>query len=273
MALVKPIVAIIDMSIPMLLGVRCRLARILVASAAVALSSASAQMQIGSLNAGGGLSKELSIAHSTLGPISLSHQTDPKGRGTYSIVSEWKVPALFTFAGPDGRKDTVWVRPGGQAERFRNKDIEKRKPDDLIEDWTAVSEGGQGNYTFHGRDGSIYLYEMGQLRELTLPDGREFRIDTDGPRITQIRQRFGEVALLEAKYDDAGQLIQLVVGQIEHRFKYDREPGLLSLTAYNKSEELLRGIAHEWNDRGQLVGRTILTEDEAQTDDGNSALN
>jgi hypothetical protein len=101
------------MSNPIFFGIRFRLVRVLVASAAMAFntSAASAQMQIGSLDASGDLSREIALANSNIGPISLSHQTDPKGRGSYSVVSEWKVPALFTFAAPDGRKDTVWVRP------------------------------------------------------------------------------------------------------------------------------------------------------------------
>jgi hypothetical protein len=107
-----------------------------VASAAMAVS---AQSQIGSLAANGGLARELPIAGSSLGPISLSHVSNPEGRGAYSVVSEWKVPALFTFAGPDGRKDAVWVRPGGQSVRFSGKEIEKRKPDVLI----GQEEGGK----------------------------------------------------------------------------------------------------------------------------------
>jgi YD repeat-containing protein len=240
----------------------------------MAVSVVSAQSQIGSLAANGGLARELPLASSQLGPISLSHSINPDGRGTYSVVSEWKAPALFTFAGPDGRKHIVWVRPGGQTERFLNKKIETRKPDDLIETWTAVSSGGQGDYTFYGRDGSIYVYELGQLRELTLPDGREFRIESDGPRITQIRQRHGEVALLQARYDDAGQLIQLKVGQVEHRFKYDREPGLLEawqvmtseyLTLFKYDDALLTKIIHPDGSEEHFKWRTDLSSYEAET--------
>ena len=153
----------------MFVGTCFRLVRILVASAAMVASAASAQSQIGSLAANGGLARELPIAGSSLGPISLSHVTDPEGRGTYSVVSEWKVPALFTFAGPDGRKDAVWVRPGGQAVRFSGKEIEKRKPDVLIADWTAVAEGAQGDYTFYGRDDSMLRAKLKRCRFAELP--------------------------------------------------------------------------------------------------------
>ena len=266
--------AIIVMNNSIFFGARFRLIRILVASAVLAFSSVSAQMQIGSLDAGGGLARELSLARTALGSISLSHRTDPNGRGSDSIVSEWTVPALFTFAGPEGRKQIVWVRPGGQAERFLKQGIAKRKPDVLIEDWTAVAGAGQGDYTFYGRDGAVYVYELGQLRELTLADGREFRIDSDGPRITQIRQRFGEVALLEAKYDDAGQLIQLTVGQVTHRFKYEREPGLLEawqvstskyLTQFKYDAALLTKIIHPDGTEENFKWRKDLEYYEAET--------
>lgn len=258
----------------LVIGVPFRYYSIIVACAVMAVLSASAQMEVGSLGANGDLSREFVVANSILGPISLSHQMDPKGRGTYSVVSTWNAPALFTYAGPDGRKHTFWVRPGGQAERFLNKDIEKRKPDDLIEDWTAVADGGQGDYTFYGRDGSIYVYKLGQLRELTLPDRREFRIETDGPRITQVRQRYGEVSLLEARYDDAGQLIELDVGQVEHRFKYDREPGLLEEwkvstserpTLFQYDEALLTKIIHPDGSEENFMWRKNLETYEAET--------
>jgi len=45
------------------------------------------------------------------------------------------------------------------------------------------------------------------------------------------------------------------------------------VAAYNEAEELVRGIAYEWNDKGQLVGRTILTEDEASPEKGDTAVN
>ncbi|MFQ3241382.1 MAG: YD repeat-containing protein, partial [Lentimonas sp.] len=48
---------------------------------------------------------------------------------------------------------------------------------------------------------------------------------------------------------------------IRHTYAYDKEGRPLSVAAYNKSEELVRGIAYEWNDQGLLVGRTIMTED------------
>jgi hypothetical protein len=156
-------------------GVGFRLVRILVATAAMAISVVSAQSQIGSLAANGDLARELPIAGSSLGPIVLSHVTNPEGRGTHSVVSGWQVRALYSFAGPDGRKGIVWVRPGGQTEGFLNKKIEKRKPDDLVETWTAVSDGAQGDYTFYGCDGSIYVYKLGQLSELALADGRGFQ--------------------------------------------------------------------------------------------------
>ena len=60
---------------------------------------------------------------------------------------------------------------------------------------------------------------------------------------------------------------------IHQKYSYDKEGRPLSVAAYNKSEELVRGIAYEWNDRGQLVGRTILTEDEAPAETGDTAVN
>ena len=71
----------------MFVGARFRLIRILVASAVLVISSVSAQMQIGGLDAGGGLARELSLARTALGPIALSHRTDVNGRGSDSIVS------------------------------------------------------------------------------------------------------------------------------------------------------------------------------------------
>jgi hypothetical protein len=72
----------------------------------------------------------------------------------------WFPNEIYTFAGPDGRQDAIWVRLVAKRSAC-NKDIEKRKPDDLIEMWTAVSDGAQGDYTFYGRDGSIYVHMSG----------------------------------------------------------------------------------------------------------------
>jgi len=261
----------------MFFGIRFRLVRVLVASAAMAISAASAQMQIGSLDASGGLSREIALANSSLGPISLSHQTNPKGRGSYSVVSEWKVPALFTFAGPDGRKDTVWVRPGGQAERFSNKDIEKRKPDDLIEAWTAVSDGAQGDCTFFGRDGSIYVYELysyapgGQkasVRFIKLVNGQSladantsYQYDHLG-RVTEVQLNNQPQVVYRYMPNQLKVAEKWYTNGIHHRYSYDKEGRPLSVSAFNEAKELVRGIAYEWNDQGLLVGRTMLTGQE-----------
>ncbi|MFP4203530.1 MAG: hypothetical protein ACLFS4_04275 [Opitutales bacterium] len=156
------------------------------------------------------------------GRIELQHRRNDEGQGSDSVISSWHVPFLFTYAAPEGRKHLNWIRPGGSVERFENKQIEKRAPDHLVETWTAVSDGTAGNYQFFGRDGTIYTYEQGQIRSLELPDGREFQFDTDGPRITQIRQRGANVPLIKADYDSAGQLTDLLIGEIRHRFSYSR---------------------------------------------------
>jgi hypothetical protein len=79
---------------------------------------------------------------------------------------------------------------------------------------------------------------------------------------------------LEAKYDDAGQLIQLTVGQVEHRFKYDREPGLLEawqvstsqyLTLFKYDDALLTKITHTDGTEENFKWRKDLQSNEAES--------
>lgn len=186
-----------------------------------------AQTNLTSLDLNGTLHCSIPIGGLPFTEIELQHRTDPEGRGPHNVVSDWRVPALFTYAGPEGRRHVVWVRPGGTVERFANNRVLKRDPDLLVERWTAVSDGAAGDYRFLGRDGSVYVYEQGQIREIHLPGGREYRFDTDGPRITRIRRRGSNTQLLRANYNPTGQLTDLHIGEVRHRFDYSRREGQL----------------------------------------------
>lgn len=97
------------------------------------------------LSTNGTLHRSIPIGGLPFGPLELQHSTDFKGRGPHSVVSDWRVPALFTYAGPEGRRHVVWVRPGGSVERFANNRVLRRAPDLLTETWTAVSDGAEEN--------------------------------------------------------------------------------------------------------------------------------
>jgi len=199
-----------------------------------------AQTNLGNFSGKGTLHRSIPIGALPVGSIELQHRTNFEGRGPHNVVSEWHVPALFSYAGPEGRRHVIWMRPGGTVERFTNRQVLRRAPDVLTEAWTAVSDGAAGDYRFLGRDGTVYIYKQGQIQELHLPGGREFRFDTDGPRITRIRQRGSNTPLLRAVYNNSGHLTDLQIGEVRHRFAYSRNTELLDAWRVSVSEKSTR---------------------------------
>lgn len=196
-----------------------------------------AQTHLNKIGLNGTLHRSIPIGGLPFTPIDLQHRANTEGRGPHDVVSDWVVPALFTYAGPEGRRHVVWVRPGGTVERFTNRQVLRRAPDVLTETWTAVSDGAAGDYRFLGRDGSVYIYKQGQIQELHLPGGREYRFDTDGPRITRIRQSGTNTQLLRAGYNATGHLTDLHIGEVRHRFSYSRGESLLESWQVSTSEK------------------------------------
>ena len=188
-------------------------------------------------------------------PIFLEHSLR-----TDDPVSEYEVAQLESYVIPKGREEILWVQPGGLRTVFKRKNVLKKLPEKLEENWTAI-ESSPLSFEFHSADGWCYSYTQGALTSLRSPFGRELLFETSGILISRIYQKTAEkeVTLLTAKENDLGQPNEVSIGSVTHRFRYEGEGDLL--IEWQASTSAFKPIIFDYNSNNLVSSVTFPSGD------------
>jgi len=144
--------------------------------------------------------------------IELEHriETDAAGRAR----SEWRVKGLQSSLAPTGRTQLRWQPLAGAPVKFERTKIGRRLADAGSARW-LIRELAPGELEIRSLDGRAWRYRQGVLVSAEHPTLGQLSFSTQGAWITRIEQTdapAGGPPLLQARYDDTGQLVSWQVG-------------------------------------------------------------